>query len=58
MKRNRLLKIGYIVLQTVFLPVLLKMDEVQGLTFVACYVGYTALVILDAYLALLLFGRK
>lgn len=62
MKNLRPLKIVYILMQGLFLPLVLKAndfgDNGQILLMVVIYGIYTALVFLDAVLGILIFGRR
>jgi len=61
MKQNRyqkiILRLSYIALQGVFLPLILKLDDATGTGYFWLFGLYELLVIGDALLALLLFGR-
>jgi hypothetical protein len=56
LKKN-ILRLSYIILQTLFLPVLLKLDEMTGGQFFVWCGVYTVLVIVDAYLGILIFSK-
>jgi hypothetical protein len=47
----------YTILQTAFLPILLKMDEASGLLLALLCLIYTVMVILDAVFGILIFGK-